>query len=133
MRRLTSTALLAAAALALPGSALAEGTPLRADLVEAKSIKLDGVPKEWSSLVNLSYTVKGRLGKPDLEAHAGLAYDGNNLYVAADVTDDVLRGGGGDRVEVVLGFPGGATHEVELFPGDPGKSPGVARTRDGST
>jgi hypothetical protein len=134
MRRLTPTALLiAAAALALPGSALAEGTPLRADLVEAKSIKLDGVPKEWSSLVNLTYTGKGRLGKPDLEAQAALAYDANNLYVAADVTDDVLRGGGGDRVEVVLGFPGGVTHEVVLFPGDPGKSPGVAKTRDGST
>lgn len=120
-------------ALALaPGAAFAEGTALRADLVEAKSIKLDGIPKEWTSLVTLSYTLKGHLGKPDLEARVGLAYDANNLYVAADVTDDVLRGGGGDRVEVVLGFPGGAVHEVELYPGDPGKVPGAARTKDGA-
>ena len=123
----------ASLALALPPrAARAEGTALRADLVEAKSIKLDGVPKEWSGLVTLSYTLKGHLGKPDLEARAALAYDANNLYVAADVTDDVLRGGGGDRVEVVLGFPGGTVHEIELYPGDPGKAPGSAKTKDGS-
>jgi hypothetical protein len=115
------------------GPALAEGTALRADLVEAKSIKLDGVPKEWGGLVTLGNTLRGKSGKPDIEAHAGLAYDANNLYVGADVTDDVLRGGGGDRVEVVIGFPGGATHSVLLYPGDPGKSAGVAKTSDGST
>jgi hypothetical protein len=134
LRPLLLPALAASLALALPPrSARADGTALRADLVEAKSIKLDGVPKEWSSLVTLSYTVKGHLGKPDLEARAALAYDANNLYVAADVTDDVLRGGGGDRIEVVLGFPGGVVHEVELYPGDPGKTPGSAKTRDGAT
>ncbi|APR76612.1 Hypothetical protein A7982_01959 [Minicystis rosea] len=121
------------AALALPGAAFAEGTALRADLVESKSIKLDGVPKEWSSLVNLGYAVKGRVSKPDLEARAALAYDANNLYVAADVTDDVLRGGGGDHVEVVLGFPGGAVHEITIYPGDPGKSAGSAKLKDGSS
>jgi len=125
-------ALVALAVLAAPDAARADGTALRADLVEAKSIKLDGVPKEWSSLVNLAYTVRGRLGKPDIEAKAGLAYDANNVYGAADVTDDVLRGAGGDHVEVVLGFPGGAVHEVLLYPGDPGKTPGFARFRDGS-
>src|ERR1700722_15939531 len=91
-----------AALLASPTAAHAEGTALRADLVEAKSIKLDGVPKEWGGLVSLGYTLKGHNGKPDVDARAGLAYDDNNLYVAADVTDDVLRGGGGDRVEVVI-------------------------------
>ena len=82
-------------------------------------------------LTSLGYTLKGKLGKPDIEARAGLAYDANNLYIAADVTDDVMRGGGGDRVEVVLGFPGGALHEIELYPGDPGKSAGVAKLKDG--
>ncbi len=114
-------------------AARAEGTALRADLVESKTIKLDGVPKEWGGLVALGYTLKGRNGKPDVDARAGLAYDDTNLYVAADVTDDVLRGGGGDRVEVVIGFPGGVTHSVILYPGDPGKSAGVAKTGDGST
>src|SRR5262249_19015757 len=131
-RHLVSAALAALASLAA-SEALADGTPLRADLVEPKAIKLDGVPKEWSSLVSLTNAVKGRVGKPDIEARAALAYDANNIYVAADVTDDVLKGGGGDRVELVLGFPGGATQEVELYPGDPGKSAGVAKTKDGST
>jgi hypothetical protein len=122
--------LLAVGLLALP--ALAEGTSLRADLVEAKSIKLDGVPKEWGGLVALGYTLKGKNGKPDIEAQAGIAYDANNVYVAADVVDDTLRGGGGDRVELVLGFPGGVSHSVLLYPGDPGKSAAVAKTGDGS-
>ena len=133
MRRLpfATAALTALTAIALPGPVLAEGTALRADLVEGKSVRLDGVPKEWAMLTSLGYTLKGKLGKPDIEARAGLAYDANNLYIAADVTDDVLRGGGGDRVEVVLGFPGGALHEIELYPGDPGRSAGVAKLKDG--
>jgi hypothetical protein len=36
-------------------------------------------------------------------------------------------------VEVVIGFPGGVTHSVVLYPGDPGRSAGVAKTGDGST
>lgn len=114
-----------------PG-ALAEGTSLRADLVEGKSVKLDGLLKEWSSFFSLSHAVKGRSGKPDIEARAAISYDANNVYIAADVTDDTLRAGA-DHVEIVLGFPGGAVHEVELFPGDPGKSPGAAKAKDGST
>lgn len=121
---------LPAAIAAHPGDSHAEGTALKADLVEAKSIKIDGVPKEWSSLASLGYALKGKNGKPDIEARAGLAYDAQNLYVAADVTDDVLRAGG-DHVDVVLGFPGGAMHEIELYPGDPGKSPGSAKLKDG--
>ena len=123
---------LAAPLLAGTGVALADGTSLRADLVEGKSIRLDGVPKEWGGLVALSYTLRGRNAKPDLEARAGLAYDSTNLYVGADVTDDVLRGGGGDHLEVVIGFPGGATSAVLLYPGDPGKTAGFARTGDGA-
>src|SRR5439155_19336698 len=99
---------------------------LRVDLIETKNIKLDGVPKEWTGLQLLSTAVKGSPKKPDLEARAALGYDANNLYVAADVTDDVLKPGG-DKVEVALGFPGGTLADIELFPGDPGKSPGTAK------
>src|SRR5262249_61531030 len=67
------------AALAIPTLARADGTTLRADLVESKSIKLDGVPKEWGGLVSLGSTLKGHNGRPDIEARAGLAYDANNL------------------------------------------------------
>jgi hypothetical protein len=124
----------AAAALTFalaPRVASAEGTSLRANLVEAKSIKLDGVPKEWSALSALGFAVKGRPTKADLEAHAGIAYDASNVYIAADVTDDVLRAGG-DHLQIVLGFPGGNVDEVDLYPGDPGKTPGSAKTKDGA-
>lgn len=134
MRRPALLRLTCAAALTFtlaPRIASAEGTSLRANLVEAKSIKLDGVPKEWSALSALGFAVKGRAGKPDLEAHAGVAYDANNVYIAADVTDDVLRAGG-DHLQIVLGFPGGSVDEVDLYPGDPGKTPGSAKTRDGA-
>lgn len=121
-------ATLAAALLSTSGSARAAGTSLRADLVDAKGLKLDGIPKEWpEALAPLSHALKGRVGGPDLEARAALAYDDARLYVGADVTDDRLVAGG-DRIELVLGFPGGSTRSVFLYPGEPGKSPGVART-----
>lgn len=135
MRRPALLRLSCAAALTFtftPGLAAAEGTSLRANLVEAKSIKLDGVPKEWAALSPLGFAVKGRASKPDLQAHAGLAYDANNVYVAADVTDDVLRAGG-DHLQIVLGFPGGNVDEIDLYPGDPGKTPGSAKTKDGAS
>ena len=132
MRRLALSRLTCAAALALaPRIAFAEGTSLRANLVEPRSIKLDGVPKEWAALSSVSFPVKGRATRTDLEAHAGIAYDANNVYLAADVTDDVLRAGG-DHLQIVLGFPGGGVDEIELYPGDPGKSPGSAKTKDGA-
>jgi hypothetical protein len=131
-RALVASSAVFLAALTVAATARAEGTALRADLVDAKTIKLDGVPREWSGLVPLAHTLRGRNGKPDIEARAQLAYDANSLYVAADVTDDVLRGGDGDRVEVVLGFPGGAAHSVFLYPGDPGRSAGAARGADGA-
>ncbi|MRG91592.1 hypothetical protein GF068_06600 [Polyangium spumosum] len=79
----------------------------------------------------LSHATKGKPSKNDLEAKAALSYDGTNIFLAVDVTDDVLRGGGGDHVALTLGFPGGVVHEVRLFPGDPGKSAGAAKTKDG--
>lgn len=133
MRRPSLATLIVPVALvAVSADVQAAGTTLKADLVEGKPIKLDGLPKEWAPLSPLSYTLRGRLGRPDLEARAGLAYDSTYLYVAVDVTDDKLRGGGGDRVDVVLGFPGGHVHELELYPGDPGRAPGVAKLKGGS-
>jgi hypothetical protein len=121
-----------ATTLASPAPAGDAGTPLKAALVEPKAIKLDGIPKEWpGALTSLSNTSKGKAGKPDLEAKGAIAYDGSNVFVAVDVTDDVLRGGDGDHVALVLGFPGGAVHEVLLYPGEPGKSAGSAKSKDG--
>lgn len=134
MRRHALLPLACAAALTFaisPRVASAEGTSLRANLVEAKSIKLDGIPKEWAGFSPLGYAIKGRANKADLEARAAIAYDASHVYIAADITDDVLRAGG-DHLQIVLGFPGGNVDEIDLYPGDPGKTPGSAKTKDGN-
>lgn len=125
--RLVGPVLAAASFLALASPARADSS-IRADLVDAKSIKLDGIPKEWAALTSLSTSVKGSAKKPDLDAKVGLAYDDKSLFVAADVIDDVLRPGA-DHVEIALGFPGGGVETIEIFPGDPGKSPGSAKAK----
>ncbi len=133
-RRSTSFAALACAAgafLATPSSH-AGGTAIKASLIEASTIKLDGIPKEWPELMALGHTVKGAPTKADLQARAAISYDNSNIFIAADVTDDALRGGG-DRVSVVIGFPGGAVHQVDLFPGEPGKSAASAKNKEGKT
>ncbi len=110
----------------VPGAALAAGVSLRADHVD-KAPNLDGVPgsSEWvRELTRLSSSIKGTPSAKDLSAKAAIQYDEKNVYVAADVTDDVLRGGA-DRVDLVL-VVGGSTETVSLYPGQPGKSAGKA-------
>ena len=118
-------------ALAASVEARAEGTSLRADLIDATTLKIDGLPKEWPSpLVGLRYGAGGaKVPKRDLDARALLAYDATHLFVAADVLDDKMRPG--DAVELVLGFPGGTVQRVRIVPGEPGKSAGTA-TVDGA-
>ncbi|XXX73170.1 hypothetical protein WMF30_36525 [Sorangium sp. So ce134] len=124
-------AALAALAAAAPAPALAAGAPIAAPLVESKWLKLDGIPKEWPvALTSLGIKVKGKPSKADLAAQVAIAYDDARFYVAADVTDDALRGGA-DHVKVVLGFPGGKVQEVALYPGQPGKTAGSVRVPGG--
>lgn len=119
--------LAALAVTAAPSTASAESSALRADLVPPKSVKLDGIPKEWpSGFAAFGQTVKGRTGKPDLDARGAITYDAASINVAADVTDDVLKGGA-DHIALVIGFPGGATQEIQLYPGEPGKTAGAAK------
>ena len=86
-------------ALAASAAARAEGTSLRADLIDASTLKIDGLPKEWPSpLVALKYQAGGaKVPKRDLDARALLAYDATRLFLAADVLDDKMRPG--DAVE----------------------------------
>jgi hypothetical protein len=119
--------LAALAVTSATSTASAQVSALRADLVPPKTIKLDGLPKEWpSGLAAFGKSLKGKTGKPDIEARGAITYDASNIYVAADVTDDTLRGGA-DHVALVIGFPGGTTPEIQLYPGDPGKTAGVAK------
>lgn len=118
-----------ASLLALSSVALAS-PPLRVDVVD-KAPVLDGVPGEWQRELGKLGGVKGSPSAADLSAKGAVAYDDKNIYVAVDVTDDALKGGGssskgdGDKVELVVVVGTQAT-SVSIFPGDPGKTPGKA-------
>lgn len=118
-------------------------TPLRLDLVAPRSIRLDGIPREWPSPLKPVTTILqgSRPAESDLRATAAIAYDDTNLYVALDVTDDRLVRTAAcsttdDHASLVIAFPkaqgGHAKHEVALFPGDPGKLPGCVTTSTGT-
>ncbi|MBW2456663.1 MAG: hypothetical protein JRI68_19260 [Deltaproteobacteria bacterium] len=86
-------------------------------------VVIDGLPKEFGGRWRkLDYDVKGEAPDgDDLKVNATIAYDDRHLYVAAEVQDDKLVGGG-DHLELLLGIPGGKVHSLKLYPGVPGKS-----------
>jgi hypothetical protein len=105
-------------------AALATGA-FRIDKVE-KTPTIDGLPSEWPRDLGKLVAVKGAPSASDLSAKAAVTYDDKAFYVAVDVTDDVLRGGGdGDKVEWIVEI-GGTSTTVVLAPGSPGKSAGKA-------
>lgn len=117
--------------------------PLRLDLVAPRTIRLDGIPREWPSpLKPLATTVQGdRPASKDLSASFAIAYDDASLYLALDVDDDRLVRTSGcsktdDHASFVIAFPkasgGYVSHEIALFPGDPGKLPGCVTTSAGA-
>jgi Ca2+-transporting ATPase len=130
------------ALLFIPFAARADGIAIRPDLVKAGEIKLDGIPREWSTaLTPLSKTVSGS-PSADLGMRGTIAYDETNLYVAAEFKDDRLVrtaacGESEDHASLLLAFPRGggayALHEVNLFPGDPGKAAGCVRMKGGGS
>ncbi len=125
-RGLTSVALfLACSFVALPADAAGAG--LRVERID-DSIELDGVHEEWpSAFRELGEVHRGRPDSTrDLAARVSLAYDDQNLYIAADVTDERLVAGG-DFVELLLGIPGGTLASLRLFPGEPGRTRAAAR------
>jgi hypothetical protein len=124
---------MALASVAISASA-AEGVMITADSAADVKVQLDGVPGElpgaWSAL---NTVISGkRAGKAS--AQVALAYDDENLYVAMRIEDSKIvrtaaAGSTDDHATLFLAFPVGRgryrTHTVELFPGDPGKLPGL--------
>lgn len=116
------------------GAAGAEGVMITADSAADVKVKLDGIPSElpgaWSTLGTV---LSGkRAGKSS--AQVALAYDDDNLYVAMRAEDSkIIRTAAAtsseDHATLLLAFPTGKghyhTYAIELFPGDPGKLPGV--------
>jgi hypothetical protein len=135
-RRLTPSPILLASLICLPNAAgAAEGVMITADSASNIKVQLDGVPSElpgaWSTLGTV-LTGKRRQSSPQ----CALAYDDDNLYVAMKVEDPKIvrttnAGNMEDHATVRLAFPMSNgqyhTYALELFPGDPGKLPGVVK------
>jgi hypothetical protein len=117
------------------GAGAAEGVMITADSVSDVKVRLDGIPSElpgvWSSLTTV---ISGK--RTSSNAQCALAYDDDNLYLAMKMDDSKIvrsasAGNNEDHATLYLAFPVGKgqfhTHVVELFPGDPGKLPGIVR------
>src|SRR6185436_2418930 len=129
-----------AAALATTRAATADGVAIRPDMMKPGEIKLDGVPREWpAAMTQLGKVIAGSPSQ-DLGMRGAIAYDETNLYVGAEFKDERLVrtsscGEGEDHASLIIAFPKGgggyAVHEVNLFPGDPGKTSGCIRRKGG--
>ena len=130
-RRIVTLCVFALACLLAAGAA-AKGKGLRA-LSAPQKVIFDGQPNEFDTdWRELTHAVKGSASDGDLEAKATVGYDDKGWYVAADVTDDKMVGGG-DFVELLFGIPGGTLASFRLFPGVPGKSRAQVKTKSGRT
>lgn len=136
-------AFLLATALLLATAEARANEPLRMDLVAPRTIRLDGIPREWPSPLRPLDALppgKPRPAEADLRARAAIAYDDTNLYLAFDIQDDRLVRTKGcpktdDHASFHIVFPkasgGYSKYEISLFPGDPGKLPGCVKTSSG--
>jgi Ca2+-transporting ATPase len=135
-------ALVALGVCLMAGVARADGIAIRPEMVKPGEIKLDGVPREWpSAMTQLGKIVSGKPG-PELGMRGAIVYDETNLYVGAEFKDDRLArtsacGEAEDHASLILAFPKGGgsfgVHEIDLFPGDPGKTAGCVKRKGGGS
>ena len=121
----------------LPGLARADGLAIRPDLLKPGEIKLDGMIREWpTALTTLGKTISGSPGQ-DTKMRGTIAYDETNIYIAAEFNDEKLVRtakcvDAEDHASLLLAFPNHGSytlHEVDLFPGDPGKAAGCVKMK----
>ncbi|HET9960447.1 MAG TPA: hypothetical protein VFQ61_38520 [Polyangiaceae bacterium] len=123
--------------LVTPTVALAQtGRALVAEPVQGEKIRIDGDLREWpSKMTPLAETLQG--SSPP-EARTVVGYDDKNVYLALRVHDkNIARtaqaSDAEDHATLTLAFPRGrleyTTYEVDVFPGKPGKLPGVVKLR----
>src|SRR5262245_13009310 len=110
-RRLFWLAALVTVTVSAPAGARSRG--LKATFAP-ESLTIDGEPREWDTdWRDLDHSVRGSPDNDDLSGRVTIAYDRTAIYVAADINDDKLVGGG-DHVELLLGIPGGTVHSLTL-------------------
>ncbi len=118
-----------------PIVAHAAGRALTAEPMDGVKIRVDGDLREWpSKMTELGETLQGSAGG-DPKARTVVGYDDKYLYVVLTVTDKQIArtsaaGAAEDHATLYLAFPKGrdfTTYEVGLYPGNPGKTPGVVK------
>jgi hypothetical protein len=123
--------------LLLPSLAHADGIAIRPDFLKPGEIRLDGMIREWpTALTMLGKTVSGSPGT-DTKMRGTIAYDETNVYIAAEFNDEKLVrtakcSDTEDHASLLLAFPSRGSytlHEVDLFPGDPGKAAGCVKMK----
>lgn len=116
-----------------------EGVMLPAVLAADVKIRLDGQPKEIPGDWNSLGTVISGKKQPASFAQGAIAYDDSFLYVAMRLDDEALvrtaaAAPNEDHATLSLAIPLRAkqyrTYQIELYPGKPGKLPGVVKIGD---
>jgi hypothetical protein len=119
-------------ALTVAGPASAANV-IHAEPMTGEKVRIDGDLREWpSKMTALGDTVQGKPSSGDPSAWVVIGYDETTLYVVLKVQDGRLvrtsgAGSNEDHATLYLSFPKGATHEVDLYPGAPGKSGGLVK------
>ena len=107
-------------------------TVIEAEPMHDRKIRIDGLLREWpANFASFKVALKG-----SLKASGLVGYDDKHLYVAVKASDEKIvrtraAGRGEDHATLNLAFPDQRGHyrstTVQLFPGDPGKLPGVVK------
>lgn len=125
----------AAALLVASPPAFAGGRMIHVEPMAGEKIRIDGDLREWpAKLTELGETVQGSASGGEPKAGVVLGYDDSALYCVLRVTDKKLfrtsaAGANEDHATLFLAFPKGQTYDIGLYPGDPGKSPGLVKLR----
>ncbi len=120
--------------LSLPALAAGNGVMLAPEPMEGEKVRIDGDLREWpSKMTDLGTTQSGS----GVRAGVTLAYDDANLYVVMKLGDKHIERSAAaseneDHATLHLAFPRGRdfnTYDVDLFPGNPGKTAGVVKMK----
>jgi hypothetical protein len=102
--------------------------------MEGEKVRIDGDLREWpNKMTELGTTLSGS----GTRAAVTLGYDETSLYVVLKLSDQrIVRTPAAseteDHASLLIAFPRGRdfnTYEVELFPGNPGKTAGVVKLK----